>query len=290
MKKTIYLSFILPLLFAGCISDESGTPQSKGYPIIVEVSDNPMLSEDGTPLLTQTRAGNPIDAESLKTDGFNLSYFSGSDVNTGICTYSTTWVTSDLSWPGNHNEEIDFYAYNGGTLNYGDGNPYVHFTVEGDVGSQKDLLVAKTSTSYNNSNGKVNLNFDHACSAVKFYIKKTDAVGGKSIQVTSVQLSNVKYKGDYYFSPTEGPKWKSLDGSATYELSNSTITLTTDMQELSCGYLYLIPQSKAGITLTVKFTGGSKAGPYVHTWTSGSWEPGHEYVININMGTAVVGN
>ena len=131
---------------------------------------------------------------------------------------------------------------------------------------------------------------------MKFNIYKTTGVGEKSVIVKSVVLSGVKDKGDYYYN--EETKWKSLSVSAdsplidgytpaSYLLTDGDITLTTDKQALPCGYLFLIPQSKVGLTLTVKYTVNGDASEYAFN-LSGTWEAGTEYIVNISMGTSII--
>ena len=164
----------------------------------------------------------------------------------------------------------------------------------------KILLVAThKAISFNDAKGKVSLDFDHACAAVKFNIYKTDGVGEKSVIVKSVVLSGVKNQGDYYYN-NEGTKWQfqSLPGSASYTydgyssasytLTTGDITLTTDKRALPCGYLFLIPQSKVGLTLTVYYTVDGGTETYYAFNLSGTWKAGTEYIVNISMGTSII--
>jgi len=61
--------------------------------------------------------------------------------------------------------------------------------------------------------------------------------------------------------------------------------VTTTPKRLDCGWLYLIPQSKSGITIEVTY---SKAGADPKTKTlnlsSGTWEAGYQYTVNIKIG------
>ena len=70
--------------------------------------------------------------------------------------------------------------------------------------------------------------------------------------------------------------------------SESLLYLTNDKQALPCGYLFLIPQTKVGLTLTVSYTvNGGNAESHTFDLT-GSWNAGTEYIVNINMGTSII--
>lgn len=284
MKKIFFFTFLTAAFLAACSSDDQDEPKQEPRLITVEVTENPLLDANGTPKQLPTRTEAATTSETLAA--FFMNY-------TGAYTYDCeksgeTWNTKPNTWPVSGNDtKIDFYAYNAGTFQWNSGKPYLSFTMDASAFNQTDLLVAThKDISYNDAKGKVSLDFDHACAAVKFNIYKTDGVGEKSVIVKSVVLSGVKNKGDYSYN-SEGTKWKSLSGTASYTLTDSDITLTTSKQALPCGYLFLIPQSKEGLTLTVKYTVNGDASEYAFN-LSGTWEAGTEYIVNISMGTSII--
>ncbi len=281
MKKIFFFTFLSTAFLAACSSDDQDEPKQEPRLITVEVTENPLLDANGTPKQLPTRTAAATTSESLSA--FFMNY-------TGDNKYSFektggSWNTID--WPVQDNSKIDFYAYNAGNFLWNSGNPYLSFTMDASAFNQTDLLVAThKDISYNDVKGKVSLVFDHACAAVKFNIYKTAGVGEKSVTVKSVMLSGVSDQGDYYYN--EDTKWQSLSGSASYTLTTGDITLTTSKQVLPCGYLFLIPQSKEGLTLTVNYTvnGGTETS---HTFNlTGVWEAGKEYIVNISMGTSII--
>jgi len=294
MKKIFFFTFLSAAFLAACSSDDQDEPKQEPRLITVEVTENPLLDASGTPKQLPTRTEAATTSESLAA--FSMNYtgdynykFSKNDVG--------SWNTN--TWPVSGNDtKIDFYAYNAGTFYWNSGNPYLNFTMDATASNQTDLLVAThKAISFNDAGGKVSLDFDHACAAVKFNIYKTAGVGDKSVIVKSVVLAGVRNKGDYYYN-NEGTKWQFLPGtdsntydgysSASYTLTTGDITLTTDKQVLPCGYLFLIPQSKEGMTLTVKYTvnGGTETS---YTFNlSRTWEAGTEYIVNISMGTSII--
>ena len=296
MKKIFFFTFLTTAFLAACSSDDRDEPKQEPRLITVEVTENPLLDANGAPKQLPTRTEAATTSESLAA--FSMNY-------TGDYKYDCeksgeTWNTNPNTWPVSGNDtKIDFYAYNAGTFNWNSGNPYLSFTMDASASNQTDLLVAThKAISFNDAKGKVSLNFDHACAAVKFNIYKTTGVGDKSVIVKSVVLAGVKNQGDYYYN-NEGTKWQfqSLPGSASYTydgyssasytLTDGDITLTTDKQALPCGYLFLIPQSKEGMTLTVNYTVNGDASEYAFN-LRGTWEAGTEYIVNISMGTSII--
>lgn len=286
MKKIFFFTFLTAAFLAACSSDDQDEPKQEPRLITVEVTENPLLDANGTPKQLPTRTAAATTSETLSA--FFMNY-------TGDYKYDFTktggsWTNTN-SWPlpvSGNDTKIDFYAYNAGTFNWNSGNPYLSFTMDASASNQTDLLVAThKDISFNDAKGKVSLDFDHACAAVKFNIYKTTGVREKSVIVTSVVLSGVKDQGYYYYNNDE-TKWQSLSGSASYTLTDSNITLTTSKQALPCDYLFLIPQSKEGLTLTVNYTvNGSTETSYAFN-LKGTWEAGTEYIVNISMGTSII--
>lgn len=284
MKKIFFFTFLTAAFLAACSSDDQDEPKQEPRLITVEVTENPLLDANGTPKQLPTRTAAATTSETLSA--FSMNYegnkFSFEKKAGG------SWNTNEYTWPvSGNNSKIDFYAYNAGTFYWNSGNPYLSFTMDASASNQTDLLVAThKAISFNDAGGKVSLDFNHACAAVTFNIYKTAGVGEKSVTVTSVELSGVKNQGDYYYN--KETKWQSLSGSASYTLTDSNITLTTtDKQALPCDYLFLIPQSKEGMTLTVKYTVNGDASEYTFK-LSGTWEAGTEYIVNISMGTSII--
>lgn len=281
MKKIFFFTFLTAAFLAACSSDDQDEPKQEPRLITVEVTENPLLDANGTPKQLPTRTEAATTSETLAAFSMNYEESQNEYKKTG-----ETW--SSYNWPVSGNDtKIDFYAYNDGTFQWNSGNPYLSFTMDASAFNQTDLLVAThKAISFNDAKGKVSLDFDHACAAVKFNIYKTAGVGEKSVTVTSVVLSGVQNQGYYYYN--KETKWQSLSVSASYTLTTGAITLTTSKEALPCGYLFLIPQSKVGLTLTVNYTvnGGTETS---HTFNlSGTWEAGKEYIVNISMGTSII--
>ena len=276
--------FTIPLV-SSCSSDDEEEQQEVKRPISVVVSENPMKEEESGSRIT--RADDPTTTETLTS--FKMMYQTDAEIKTE---YTATkagspanWSLSPNYWPTSvgDTEKIDFYAYNEGTYIYNDGSPYISFTVASEADSQVDFLVAHSNTSWKDNVGKVPLAFDHACAAVQFYICKTSKVSEKNIIVKSIDLKNVKNTGDYSYSSGWG---ESPTGSQDYRLNTGDITLTTSYQLLDKKWLFLIPQSKSGISLYIKYAVGDKDNLEKPITLSGTWEAGTQYTINIRVGSS----
>ena len=197
----------------------------------------------------------------------------------------------------------------------GNKNPYLNFTVEESSTNQKDLLVSKNIYTWNRTKGVMHFTFDHACSALKFYIKKATNVEDKQIVVSEVKLCNVKKSGRYYLDKQYGAAdcWELLNPTTDYTLfaetdPNKAITLVSDKtqyqllyagtlsQDQENAYLFMIPQSLvawtplgsnqsttsgAYIYLKFKLDGVEKEGriPF-----AGTFEMGKKHDVYINVG------
>ena len=246
--------------------------------LTVEIGGQPMQEEDAAaPFFNRTAAATTTETLSAFTMHYLNDEWSKEFTKTG-----SEWSTA--SWPIPGEEKIDVYANNEGTYIYNSGNPYVSFTALEDAFNTKDFLVAEhKNIAYSDEGGKVSLSFRHACAAVQFQIWKTQTQASHNFVVTSAKLLNVDKHGDYYY--TDG--WKNVDTPTDYTLNNSSITLTTDYQLLPCQWLFVVPQSKSGITLELKYTvdGGEEKTKNIPLGTD-SWAAGYRYTVNIKVGTS----
>ncbi len=238
--------------------------------LTVEVGENPMQSEDGG---TKTDAATTTETLS----GFSMNY---EDNKYDFSKTGDTWSTE--KWPTSvgHDEKIDFYAYNYGTYIRNGSAPYVSFTQEESAFSQKDLLVAThKQISYNDNAGKVSLLFDHACAAVQFYVYKEEST---TYVVKSIVLWKVKNTGEYHYNSRS---WSEVSGEAHYTLTDGDITPSSTPELLPCKWMFFIPQDKSAIDIKVTYTkgGGAETTKTLHL-TSGTWEAGHQYTVNIKIG------
>jgi len=282
----LFLSLLAGFMLIACSNeDEPVMAPTEALPLTVEVSETPMTDADTGQPVNVSRRGSVITIDNLSS--FSMNYTEGYkyDFSKG----GTGWSTN--SWPGSvaHETAIDFYAYTGGTFYWNSGSPYVSFTVEGDPSSQKDLLVAKTTTSYNACSGKVPLSFNHACAAVLFNVQITNTLftNINNLTVNSIVLQNVNSSGQYHYADNS---WKSIGTPANYTLNNSNITVTTSSQQLTCGHLFMIPQTLGDgvkLVITYAFSGQTKTTAEI-LLNGRTWEVGKRYTYNIRLGTNLI--
>ncbi len=284
MKHLKSILLLTAACLTGCSSNDDSEPKLNGQtprPMYVEVLG---VSRTAAPTTTET-----LNSFAVHYEGNRYKYIKEGE----------KW--SEGTWPSVPDEQpIDFYAdtytyydTHSTSYNYNGGNPYIHFTVDGTVSNQHDLLVSECKqVSRASSGGKVSFLFTHACAAPHFTVQLTDAIStqyGGNLTVKSIVLKNVKNAGNYYYATKS---WGELSGSADYSLINGTITVTTTKQSLSSGYLFMIPQTRAvdgtnGIHLEITYTKGD-VDKYATIPLDINWQAGTIYHINILLGTAVI--
>ena len=305
MNKTKLIFVLLTSLALGACSnsddDELTSQQPKFYPMTIEVTENPMV-QDGEGGGT-TRAAITTNSS---FDKFYMSYVYGSEASSVPITATKgsegKW-SSTGSWPGT-SDEVTWYAYTDGIFNQTeDANklPYINFTVEEAAENQHDLLVATASGTYSGTGGKLSFTFDHACSALRFYVKKSTNINDKTLTVSSIVLKNVIKDGKYYYGTQS---WTLGTTSTEYTLLSSSQTLASDSYVLLNGsednsYLFLIPQTLTAwnpsgalsntyleVTCTITNTGTSTQvySGKAYIPFAATFEKGTKYDVKINIG------
>ena len=299
---TMALVATVGMMTACSSDDDNATPQKQERRISVEVSERPIHSEDA-----KTRA--PISTiETLMTsaDGFMMDGIYESVSQCYAIKYeSNSWKIIPNSWLNDdivlNNTEVNFYAYTAGEFSKA-GEPHITFSIPENASTQHDLLVATNTASYNNEDGKpgrVSLTFDHACAAIAFNVRITEKVqtkyGINSLTVNKIYLRNVFNSRKYNFNIGWGDQFlKDDNGKETqsyYTLVNSDISVTTTAQDLSCNYIFVIPQSRPadgtdGMYLDVEYTFAGQTQTHAFIPMTVNWEAGTAYTININLGTS----
>lgn len=243
MKKNIY--FLSLLLLAACANDDEPTGQQvqNTYPLTIEVTENPLIpdGEEGS----STRAA--ITTKS-SLNGFNMNYVYGTTPSSGSRTATKDgdgkWKC-DEGWPDG-SATINWYAYTDGTFNLNGDNPYINFIVEESATNQKDLLVATASGTYSETGGKLTFNFNHACAALRFWIKKSTNMSGYKLEIKEVVLCNVVNEAKYYYASGWGDLYSTR---SVYTLFSSVSNRTLDSADYIAmdggtpNYLFMIPQA-----------------------------------------------
>ena len=248
-------------LFAACSNDSDEQsqqpPQKTTYPLTIEVTENPLI-QDGAEGSNSNRAA--ITTNSTLSS-FKLNYAFNSTCSTEDPVTATKdtegkW-TSEGSWPdiGESSWEdvqVTWYAKTGGTLYLDGSNPYISFSVEEASSNQSDLLVATARGSYNDTfdgtTNKLAFTFDHACSALRFYVKKSTNLNNYRLDITSIKLCNVVKVGNYYYNYGLTPSWTPTATRTAYTISSALSDLGSASYVLLNGtetdsYLFMIPQT-----------------------------------------------
>ena len=314
-SKIIILALATTALTACSSDDSETTPQSQQKrQISISVSEKPFATPDGASVKGLNTRG-----AILTTPTLNEFYMTGvygtkpyTADKTATKTETGKWTAMTDYWPET-DDMVHWYAYNTpntpGTFNLTDADkrPYLDFTVKEEPVSQLDLLVSKTSDSYAKCDGNLFFEFDHACAALRFYVKKAKNMSDYSITVSDAWLCNVVKEGEFYFDDNSWilDEEKGKQNHPLYRDQGQGRTLNlndTEYQALDSHddpYLFLIPQ-----TLTSWDASSNTGGCYikvtcqiirtadshlVHSGDvyipfSGILAKGYQYDVNVNIG------
>lgn len=233
------LAYTLALVLAACSGDDVSTQKPDTLlPLTIRVTDNPYVTSDAS------RAA-IITTTSLTAFDLNYAYgetLSSDDIHATADT-TRSWTT-DGGWPVGGNTVVNWYAKSTGTFE-SDNGFYVDFTMEEDASKQKDLLVATASGSYTGTGGTLAFTFNHVCTALRFYVKKSTNLADYTLTVSSVKLCNVLKSGEYHY---DSSSWSNLHANASFTLyEGSAKTLGTSdyvaLDATDAPYLFVIPQT-----------------------------------------------
>ena len=302
-------AFLLSLAVAGiaACSGDDDDPVTGGLqqplPLTITVDENPLLNPDASSQAPATRTAITTTA-SLTAFTLDYQYIRGDELQ-----YGNNRVTKDVNgnwsagyWPTGADEstEVGWYAHTDGTIVNQTG-PYIRFSVEELATSQKDLLVASASGSYSSTGGKLSLTFDHACTALRFYVKKAKNLDDHTLTVTSIKLCNVVKDGRYYFRTSSWTPGSTRTTFTLYEGTGMTLG-STDYTLLNASeddYLFIIPQTltawdtttaiaSAGnqtyIQLQCSIDGGSTYSGLAYIPFAATLEAGMQHDVTINIG------
>lgn len=308
-------------LFAACSSDDDGQvaqdssqdqkqPQ-KTYPLSIEVAENPMVQEgEGG----SSRRAAIINNTTLEK--FCMDYvYNTSEQGSNEASISPSGSWDGGAWPSGaveHSPEynVNWYAHNSYTkvestinsdFNLDGTRPYISFSVVEDASQQKDLLVATASGTYSGTNnGKLTFTFNHVCSALRFWVKKSTNLNDYTLNISSIVLKNVKKSGGYFYDSEE---WENVTTDAQYTLYSGSATALGSESYIPLdggtpSYLFFIPQTLTAwsttaalsdtyleITCTITDSKSSEVFSGTAYMPFGlTFEKGHQKNIKINIG------
>ncbi len=264
-------------------------------PLTISVTEHPYANPNGSRATrSKTLAAPIVTASTFNT--FDLDYTYGSTPSHGTTVAKKNegkWGSTD-PWPLTA-DRVSWYAHNGGTFIPNGDTPYLSFTVEEAVVNQKDLLVSTATGTYGDN---LSFTFDHACSALRFYMKKATNMSDYTLTVTSVILRNVVKTGDYYYHTS---KWTPGTATTYYTLFTGTATLgTADYTAMDTGenpYVIVIPQKLTAWNPATDLGNSylelqctiSKGNTTLHSGTAyipfaATFTQGNQYDVKVNIG------
>lgn len=243
-KCKLCILWLIATGLAACSNDDEVAPVQE-RPITVTVSEKPFTTPTSNAAPVRSTRAAITTTETFSA--FSIDYVYGSKTGKRTATKTAgTWTVND-SWPYT-DSKVNWYAHNSDdddTFQLDDGKPCLSFTIEGNATQQKDLLVATLSASYDECGGNLNFTFDHACAAVRFYVKKAKNLSDYTLTVSNVKLLGVVKTGDYHYDTSE---WTLRNATSNYTLYDGTAKTLNDtayvaLDATEAPYLFLIPQT-----------------------------------------------
>ena len=234
---------------AACSNDDNNTvvnSKEQPLPLNITVSEKPLHNPDAPAQAPATRS-EVTTTPTLSAFKLDYQYMRGEELQHGYnnATKDGSGHWSAGTWPNDagNDTEVNWYAHTDGTF-VPQSDPYINFTVDEQTNYQKDLLVATASGTKTGTGGNLSFTFDHACTALRFYVKKSTNLNDYTLTVTSIKICNVVKDGKYFF---DSKSWTLGTNRAEYTLySGTAITLySADWILLNANendYLFVIPQ------------------------------------------------
>lgn len=231
----------------------------------IYVTEDPYTTEQGNPRNNIRRAPE-ITTSSLSQFYVNLMYDDEVDGKILTKDASLTYFTGNgyyktaASWPTNAGLSnpvtvFGYYDKRSSCLLDEDKRPFLDVILEENSSEQYDVLVAKETKTYKESQGVVNLHFHHACAAVQFSIQKSAKMKekGYQVEVSEVVLHNILKRGKYMLDKFEWSLPEASDNTVSYFTINAyqngeqagSVTLNDDEPVLLAkdenDFLFLLP-------------------------------------------------
>ena len=210
MKKNIAFKLALVMLCCGCSADDYTTSPDDSGQISFAVTTGDaatrgsVIDDTTMPITEQFRvfAWQTVSGTTtaMMTSG------DGGDAESNVVSYTAgSWSPKKLyRWPSEDDATVSFYAvYPKDYTVVKDGSNYsLGFTIPQAVGSQHDLMVAKSQdVSYaSTTDGAASLAFNHLLSQVSFQAQLAQAFTGWQVSVTGISICNVNSRGTYLYN------------------------------------------------------------------------------------------
>lgn len=210
MKKNIAFKLALVMLCCGCSADDYTTSPDDSGQISFAVTTGDaatrgsVIDDTTMPITEQFRvfAWQTVSG----TTTAMMASGDGGDAESNVVSYTAgSWSPKKrYRWPSDDDATVSFYAvYPKDYTVVKDGSNYsLGFTIPQAVGSQHDLMVAKsTDVSYaSTTDGAASLAFNHLLSQVSFQAQLAQAFTGWQVSVTGISICNVNSRGTYLYN------------------------------------------------------------------------------------------
>ncbi len=192
-------------------------------------------------------------------------------------TQSSGWKASK-AWPGGSKGAFFAWApYSTDNLTVSSSStPSITYTVPAVISSQQDILVCKTAE-LSSSKTPIALDFKHALTAVKFVVGNI----GYFTEIKSIKIEGVYNKGTLEIG---GSEWKSLSGSASYEITGSYNISTVGTGNMVGELMFLMPQTlPTGAKLSVVMANGVKEQTFTANLAASKWPMGNTVTYKLSV-------
>ena len=244
----VFFYVMAAVSLSACSNDDNDIIENTAeqpLPLTITVSENPLQNPNTPGQVSSTRTA-VTTTSSLSSFTLDYQYTRGGELQSGYVDArkdgSGNWSAGN--WPdAGGDTEVNWYAHTGGTI-VNQTAPYLKFTVEELSTNQKDLLVATAAGTKNATGGNLSFTFDHACTALQFYVKKATNLKDFTLTVTSIKICNIVKEGNYDLATSTWTPGGSRTQYTLYEGSGLTLG-TTDYTLLNANaddYLFMIPQ------------------------------------------------
>lgn len=244
----VFFYVMAAVSLSACSNDDNDIIKNTAeppLPLTITVSENPLQNPNTPSQVSSTRTA-VTTTSSLTSFTLDYQYTRGGELQSGYVDArkdgSGNWSAGN--WPdAGVDTEVSWYAHTGGTI-VNQTAPYLNFKVEELSTNQKDLLVATAAGTKNATAGKLSFTFDHACTALQFYVKKATNLKDYTLTVTDIKICNIVRDGKYDLATSTWTLGSTRTIYTLYEGSGLTLG-TTDYTLLNANaddYLFMIPQ------------------------------------------------
>lgn len=264
----VFFYVMAAVALAACSNDDNDiidNGQEQPLPLTITVNETPLHNPNAPAQVPATRTA-VTTTSTLTAFTLDYQYYIGDELMYGNirATKDGSGKWSAGTWPKEADESTTVYwfAHTDGEIPSG-GN-YLNFTVDELSTAQKDLLVATASGTKASTGGQLSFTFDHACTALRFYVKKATNLKDYTLTVTDIKICNIVSDGKYYFSTSA---WTPGTFRSEYSLyTGSGIILgTEDYMLLNANeddFLFMIPQTLTAWDTTTDIA-SAKAQTYI---------------------------